>query len=300
MSKEIYLSKILKALSSVYYAIYLIDLTEDTICEYKNKDTIQDLENIVNGAADAIRTTACEVAIIDDRDRISEFVDLSTIGDRLLHKEIISEEFIGRFTGWFRASFITVDSDDEGRPLSVLFATKIIETDKQREEKLIKISNTDDLTNVYNRRSYDEKINSLASKSTEQNIIIVSVDINGLKSVNDTLGHAAGDELIRGTAKCLNQCLAYYGNVYRMGGDEFNAILFTDDSKMEVILRDFDNIISSWAGKLVDKLSVSYGYCSRKEFPDMYISEIEKIADKRMYEAKSEYYKRTGLDRRKI
>lgn len=53
--------------------------------------------------------------------------------------------------------------------------------------------------------------------------------MNGLKTVNDTKGHAAGDELIKGAADCLALSVGNKGKVYRTGGDEFMAVVHSDD-----------------------------------------------------------------------
>ena len=63
----------------------------------------------------------------------------------------------------------------------------------------------------------------------QPNFIYVFADVNGLKYINDNLGHAAGDELIKGAASCLDNAFSKYGTVYRMGGDEFSAILYISD-----------------------------------------------------------------------
>ncbi len=61
------------------------------------------------------------------------------------------------------------------------------------------------------------------------------MDINGLKCINDSLGHAAGDELICAAADCMKECFQNYGNVYRIGGDEF-VIIMTE--KTEELQKD--------------------------------------------------------------
>lgn len=54
-------------------------------------------------------------------------------------------------------------------------------------------------------------------------ITVIMMDVNGLKTVNDSCGHMAGDELIIGAAKCIQTSMGEYGKVYRVGGDEFYA-----------------------------------------------------------------------------
>lgn len=62
------------------------------------------------------------------------------------------------------------------------------------------------------------------------NFVYVTADLNGLKGANDTLGHAAGNELIRGAADCLRAAFGAFGDIYRIGGDEFAAILYLTEA----------------------------------------------------------------------
>ena len=72
------------------------------------------------------------------------------------------------------------------------------------------------------------------SKSVDidsDDFVFVSLDVNGLKTINDTQGHAAGDELIKAAASCMKKCIGSYGRVYRTGGDEFIALINTSDKQ---------------------------------------------------------------------
>lgn len=68
--------------------------------------------------------------------------------------------------------------------------------------------------------------------------VYASIDVNGLKIVNDEIGHAAGDELIKGAAKCMKEVIGSYGKVYRTGGDEFVSIFFASKEQLETIKMD--------------------------------------------------------------
>ena len=157
------------------------------------------------------------------------------------------------------------------------------------------ISNKDELTDCFNRRAYEEDI---ANLSMDNEFIYVSVDVNGLKVINDSLGHAAGDELLCGAATCMKQCFHPYGKVYRVGGDEFIIILPIDLAQFEAIKEQFDEIIKGWSGEQIKTISVSCGYVSSKESMWSSIKEIAHVADIRMYEEKARYYKNSGVDRR--
>lgn len=167
------------------------------------------------------------------------------------------------------------------------------EMDKQRI-----ISNTDALTGLFNRRSYETDQKAIAP--AEDNYTYISIDINGLKVVNDTLGHAAGDELIKGAAQCMSRCLGSYGKVYRIGGDEFAAIIHASDAQLRKIKMDLDETVNNWHGDKVKEISMSYGIVTKREFASISASEIAKIADERMYAAKEKYYSQKGFDRKGI
>lgn len=156
----------------------------------------------------------------------------------------------------------------------------------------------DALTGLYNRRAYEDDLEKYPDIPTEENFTYLTLDVNGLKLANDRLGHDAGDELIEGVAFCMRNALGAYGKLYRIGGDEFAAMIFANDDKLSSILLDFDKLVLDWKGKKVSELSVSYGYATKRMYPESTVLEIARIADKKMYQAKAEYYSCNGTDRR--
>ena len=136
------------------------------------------------------------------------------------------------------------------------------------------------------------------TKGIEDDFVYVSADVNGLKQINDNLGHAAGDEAITGASNCLQKGFGPYGSLYRTGGDEFAAHIWVKEEPLSEIIENVNSIINGWKGQIVDKISVSIGYASHREFPDRTIDELSRIADIKMYEAKSEYYKKHNRRKR--
>lgn len=166
-------------------------------------------------------------------------------------------------------------------------------------EKLMHLASvTDNLTGLANRRAYEEDAAALRKQTAPADFVYVSMDVNGLKLVNDTLGHSAGDELIAGAAQCMRQCFGAYGKIYRTGGDEFIALLYISKQQFKHVQEDFENVFTAWRGREVDKLSISYGFVTAAEAQDMTFHEMTLLADKRMYEDKSAYYRQKGVDRR--
>ncbi len=158
------------------------------------------------------------------------------------------------------------------------------------------LSYKDQLTGLGNRRSYENELDVL--RKTKDLLSVIAFDINNLKRNNDIFGHKAGDEMIKATADCIYKVFNDVGNCFRIGGDEFVVIMHEQISRCQAFLKDFDLLISNWKGELVEELSVSYGYASSDSNPQMDINSLVTLADKNMYNNKTEYYKKTGQDRR--
>ena len=163
-----------------------------------------------------------------------------------------------------------------------------------------KISVTDDMTGLFNRRAFEEDCAVIREQGTVSEITILMMDVNGLKTVNDTYGHLAGDELIIEAAKCMQTALGELGKAYRIGGDEFVALLTCSEKKQEDVLQTLDRLIGSAKCSYPCTLSISKGVVVCKEHPDLTFDEMKDLADKRMYADKEDYYRRTGKARRKM
>ena len=173
-----------------------------------------------------------------------------------------------------------------------------IRDDIEVEQGLIVKSNTDELTGLLNRRAYEDDLITYGGKVVENDFVYISMDVNGLKVVNDNLGHAAGDELLIGATECMKRCIGPYGRVYRTGGDEFTAIIFASEEDVETIKRDLNMTTAAWTGEFINGLSISCGFVAKRDVDTDSVYEIAKMADKKMYEDKSNFYRRKGVDRR--
>lgn len=186
--------------------------------------------------------------------------------------------------------------------MAIVFSVIYIRERKASRELLEKkkISITDDMTGLFNRRAYEEDCLKIDETNSAYRITMIMMDVNGLKSINDTHGHSAGDELVIGAAKCMRTVMGEYGKVYRVGGDEFVALLECSEEQLEDMIQTFDHITDNWKGIYVSELSISKGVVVCKEHADLTFEEMKRLADKLMYEDKDEYYKQTGKIRRKI
>lgn len=187
----------------------------------------------------------------------------------------------------------------------VMLQNNLIESERKQKEELakdvekwMKRSNTDEVTGFLNRHAYEQEIEALKKRGLKDNFVYVSMDVNGLKVVNDTRGHDAGDELIIGASTCMRRCFSDYGKLYRIGGDEFVALIYANDIELDIIMKEFDDISDEWQGELNDHLTISCGYVQYRENKEMSLHQMAVLADKRMYANKSQYYLINGIDRR--
>ncbi len=91
---------------------------------------------------------------------------------------------------------------------------------RQAQERLNYLSFHDPLTGLYNRRYFEEQLKVL-DQEFNYPLVITMADINGLKLINDSFGHAAGDEYIRKAAAVLMNNTRSHDIICRLGGDEF-------------------------------------------------------------------------------
>ena len=178
--------------------------------------------------------------------------------------------------------------------LLVLMLSRVLK-EKYEKEKYIYTSNTDELTKCLNRRAYDVDMEKLDLSSEWA---YISLDLNGLKQANDSLGHSAVDELICVAANCMKFAFASYGKIYRIGGDEFVVLIQESVSNIDSILQAFDTTIHDWHGKYSNSISVSYGVVKSSEQDFDSIHSVSKLADERMYQNKKDYYTMSCNDRR--
>jgi len=157
---------------------------------------------------------------------------------------------------------------------------------------LIKSAYTDELTQLYNRRYCSEYMQQI-NEDQNADYTVVCFDLNNLKVVNDTLGHAQGDILIKSAAEVIEKTFGKPGVVGRMGGDEFIAVLKNSrKERMETLLKQFqENIDKKNQAVPGLNLAIAFGCASSYEAGEKRVERLYQEADDRMYENKQQYKK---------
>ena len=171
--------------------------------------------------------------------------------------------------------------------LMVIHISDTIANKAVNEEHLKHLSETDDMTDVYNRNKYLDMIRDYYPHISEVSVIFW--DVNGLKYTNDRLGHESGDTLIKSIAAAIVDAVSDTGMIYRIGGDEFVAILnHKDEFKVEQIINRYNSIVSEYNKNRIDGIeisaSVGKAYGEGRDIED-----IVKRADSNMYKQKKKY-----------
>ncbi|MCX7615322.1 MAG: diguanylate cyclase [Clostridiales bacterium] len=173
--------------------------------------------------------------------------------------------------------------------------TVIIFTDetvsKQIEEQLRYISFRDIMTGLYNRTYFEQEVIRLSTGKFNP-VGIISCDVDGLKLVNDHLGHQAGDELIKISGQILKSCFTESDTVCRIGGDEFMVVLpYSDDAAVQKACKRFrDKLTEHNTLTMKMPISISIGWASDNLFSSKDIFRIIKEADSRMYLEKEDHH----------
>ncbi|BAK45167.1 GGDEF domain-containing protein [Eggerthella sp. YY7918] len=146
------------------------------------------------------------------------------------------------------------------------------------------MANTDYLTGLKNRNAFEIDLANWSGTEEAKAIGALSIDLDGLKEMNDTFGHPAGDEYIVAAARIVADACKDSGAVYRVGGDEFVALCFglTESQAQQII----ENMRAATVGQTVQgcPISLSIGWAVHKKGES--VEQTIGRADRRMYEEK--------------
>lgn len=179
----------------------------------------------------------------------------------------------------------------------LLYITK---TFAQRQEyaSLSRLAYADGLTNIANRAKADKALADL--NNVDSDYCIISIDLNGLKPINDKFGHLSGDKYIKDFAKVLTNTFEEVGLCARIGGDEFLVVI--EDSSLYDIesligrMNSAINVMNALYPEYQRSVATGYAYkheCSEKDSHEVYL-----LADQRMYENKRRMHEELGISAR--
>ena len=225
----------------------------------------------------------------ETKESVLEFVDISTLPERMKNKTTIVHEFLGNYSGWCRERFIRVDEDSNGELWHVVYAVEVIDAEKRKENRLLYLSETDLMTGIRNRGSGEKAITDLIKEGTKG--LMCLLDCDKFKNVNDTYGHVVGDAVIIAVARSLQSVCREHDICMRLGGDEFAMFIpgITETKDAESFtMRVFAKLKDIRIPEMGDeKIYVSMGEAFYKGEKDIDFDELYRHADSAMYKSKN-------------
>lgn len=224
------------------------------------------------------------------QNRASLFATLLVVAAGVLMQEILGGEV--------RTAYVALTL---GAALLFIHSSELVQqTSDERISEQEALLMTDALTGLLSRHAYSKALDAYADGRLPRGFAAFSIDVNGLKDVNDGLGHAAGDELIRGAAGCIERVLGDGGRCFRTGGDEFVALLHVEDTaQADALVRLLKLEAGRWRGGLANGLSLSAGYALAADHDGCTCEELVRQSDLAMYDDKAAYYRESGRERRR-
>lgn len=220
----------------------------------------------------------------DDRELVTDYLALLS-PEQPVNSIEFRVQMSDKTTRWLHCTHRAIYNDSS---IVIDYQTVARDITERRlaEDQLKYLSRHDALTDIYNRFHFEEKMDLLEQEKRAP-IGLIICDIDGLKLVNDTLGHDAGDDLLRITGKIISRCFRKDDIVARVGGDEF-AILLLDSSNRGVemaVSRMRESIASYNQTEPKVPLSISIGSAIR-ENPRISMIQLYQEADNNMYKEK--------------
>ncbi len=280
----------LKAISSIYVSMHIIDLVNDTIEGINGStDALPGMSKGKNPNAGSLLEKLVD-RIVDERSKedMLAFLDLRTIRERLYGVESVTIEFLDNRDKWCRGRFITAEKDDDGRIKSVLYVVEVIDEEKRQRDKLMFLSEMDRMTGINNRGTGENKIRKELLNG--HGGLFLLMDVDKFKSINDNFGHSTGDKVIIAIANSMRKSFRGDDIILRLGGDEFAAYIphvLDEGSARPIVERFLKAIDEINIYELKDrKIDVSIGAAFYMPEDTYSFDELYKHADDCTYESK--------------
>ncbi|MBP3741641.1 MAG: GGDEF domain-containing protein [Treponema sp.] len=290
--------QIAESLASNYDVIYYVNITDSSYVCYQVNNIYGQLE--VNRSGDDFFTeslnTIPQITHEQDCEGLSEFINKDSLISKMENHKDCSITYRLIVSGKSHYTRMTVRKSSDGSHFIICVET--IDDEIKRERQHLRelktekeLARRDELTGVKNKTAYKEFEASIQANIDSgleiPNFALVVCDSNNLKQINDTKGHAAGDEYIRASAHILCNIFVH-SPVFRVGGDEFVVYLRGNDysTRLELMEKLQKQILEN--KKKDSGVILASGMSVYNPESDKLVSDIFKRADQAMYENKKQ------------
>ena len=299
--KALIYSSISKALAGNYFSIYYVDMDTKEYIELISHEEFSCM-NIEKSGGNFFTNYGRKIMKYIHPDDREEFVSAFTkenIRECVSRGERFSVNYRQQLNGKWIHLQLSASSEDEHDESHIVIGVSNIEEQVRREEEHIQAiqqANLDALTGVRNKHVYlenEQAFNRSISKGKAEPFALVFCDLNGLKRINDTYGHAEGDEFIRQASRTIVSIFKH-SPVYRVGGDEFLVILQGEDFQNRDYLHKMLTSLN-YAQTVGRKVVIASGMADFDPEKDASLADVVSRADAKMYENKKSLKQELGI-----
>ena len=237
--------RIAQALAADYFSIYYVNTLTDRFLEFSAQEEYEKL-GIEKGGDEFFsrsRRNIMRVIHEEDQEMFLKVFTKENVMSSLEENGVFSMTYRLMINGTPNYVHMKAMRMEDKTDHHIVIGVSSIDAQMRRDQELANarmIANRDPLTGVKSKHAFTEaekSWNSRIENGTAGEFAVAILDVNGLKEVNDTQGHKAGDEFLRNA--CMLICKTFqHSPVYRIGGDEFAAILSSSDYECREQLRD--------------------------------------------------------------
>ena len=296
--KTITFTQIAESLASIYDVIYYINIADSSYVCYQADDTYGQLK-INRSGDDFYNESLVNISLIiheQDREKLTEFINRDNMISTMETHKDCSINYRMVVSGKAQYTRMTVRKSSDGTHF--IIGIENVDDEIKKEKQHLKELNTekelarrDELTGIKNKTAYKELEKSIQGsiENNTANLVfaIVVCDTNNLKKINDTKGHAAGDEYLRASSNLLCDIFVH-SPVFRVGGDEFVVFLRGNDyaARHELMDKLRNQVLEN--NKTGTGVVLASGMAEYIPESDILVSDTFNRADKAMYENKKQ------------
>lgn len=286
---------LLEALQNVFSSMYELNMNDHMAREVRNTARVSSFMPSYGRMEDLVEIWAAKALSQEIYEENRDFWDFETLSERLEKTNIISRELMAETVGWLKISIVVSKRDEQGKPLKLLWMTRVVDEEKKAELKTkaelkeaTETADHDELTGICNRHGFNKRVKAILEDKRVHSGASIMMDIDDFKEINDTYGHEAGDVVLKGIAQILKSVIRKNDQYSRWGGEEFNAFIYQGDDAgivAERIRQVVEESTFMYKGIRIN-VTLSLGVCMADDVRKLPINEIINIADKCLYVSK--------------
>lgn len=286
----------LTTLSSLYYKILKVNLTNDSFEVIKTVENLSEIPTTISGWFKKFRDEGNVFS--EDIENYREFTDLNSLRERFkTERSMYSCRYRRLQDGifkWVQLDLVPSIEYSDDNQVMILYVKDVHEqhlSELRTRAELAEMYKRDALTLLYNRHKYNDDISELENNGFNH-LVCLYIDVNGLHEMNNHLGHQSGDNMLCSVADALRNAFAADERVYRIGGDEFVVICKSmSKESAERLIQEARNEL------LKDNYEIAVGIAEGTSQEP--VRKILEAAEMLQREDKENYYRNKGDRRRK-